>query len=76
MAFPTDLEIARARATQAAGGDRAEMGCPPTTSSRTGATSWKIGLGAIDELADAPGQVRRGQRDHPTPLGEGKTTTR
>ena len=76
MAFPTDLEIARGAKLKPVEELAADMGLPAGLLEPYGRDVMKIGLGAIDELADAPkAKYVLVSAITPTPLGEGKTTT-
>jgi len=76
VTMPTTPEIARQAVLKPIGEVAAEMGIPPQLVENYGEHVAKIGLAAIDELADRPPAkyvVVTGVT--PTPLGEGKTTT-
>ena len=76
MAFPSDLEIARGAKLKPIDDIAADMGLPPRLLEPYGRDVMKIGLGAIEELADAPrAKYVLVSAITPTPLGEGKTTT-
>jgi formate--tetrahydrofolate ligase len=76
MAFPTDLQIARAAALKPLEDVAAEVGIPGHLLEPYGEQVMKIKLSAIDELADAPkAKYVVVTAVTPTPLGEGKTTT-
>lgn len=76
MAFPSDLDIARGASLKPLDDIAAEMGLPAHHLEPYGRNVMKIGLGAIDELADAPrAKYVVVSAITPTPLGEGKTTT-
>ncbi|HEV7652321.1 MAG TPA: formate--tetrahydrofolate ligase [Actinophytocola sp.] len=76
MAFPSDLEIARGAKLKPIDELAGEMGLPARMLEPYGRDVMKIGLGAIDELADAPkAKYVLVSAITPTPLGEGKTTT-
>lgn len=76
MAFPTDLEIARGAKLKPIEDIAGDMGLPTRMLEPYGRDVMKIGLGAIDELADAPkAKYVLVSAITPTPLGEGKTTT-
>ena len=76
MALPSDLEIARGASLKPLDDIAAEMGLPAHLLEPYGRNVMKIGLGAIDELADAPrAKYVVVSAITPTPLGEGKTTT-
>ncbi|HWM07207.1 MAG TPA: formate--tetrahydrofolate ligase [Actinophytocola sp.] len=76
MAFPSDLEIARGAKLKPIEDIATDMGLPPAMLEPYGRDVMKIGLGAIDELADAPkAKYVLVSAITPTPLGEGKTTT-
>jgi formate--tetrahydrofolate ligase len=76
MAFPTDLEIARAAALKPLEDVAAEVGIPSHLLEPYGEQVMKIKLTAIEELADAPkAKYVVVTAVTPTPLGEGKTTT-
>ncbi|HEY0453809.1 formate--tetrahydrofolate ligase [Actinophytocola sp.] len=76
MAFPSDLEIARGAKLKPIEDIAADMGLPPALLEPYGRDVMKVGLGAIDELADAPkAKYVLVSAITPTPLGEGKTTT-
>jgi formate--tetrahydrofolate ligase len=76
MAFPSDLEIARGAKLKPVEDIATDMGLPARMLEPYGRDVMKIGLGAIDELADAPrAKYVLVSAITPTPLGEGKTTT-
>jgi formate--tetrahydrofolate ligase len=76
MAFPSDLEIARGAKLKPIEDIAGDMGLPPQLLEPYGRDVMKIGLAAIDELADAPrAKYVLVSAITPTPLGEGKTTT-
>ncbi|TCP43900.1 formate-tetrahydrofolate ligase [Tamaricihabitans halophyticus] len=76
MAFPSDLEIARSASLKPMDDVAAEMGLPQHLLEPYGSDVLKVGLNAIDELADAPrAKYILVSAITPTPLGEGKTTT-
>jgi formate--tetrahydrofolate ligase len=76
MAFPSDLEIARGAKLKPVEDLATDMGLPARMLEPYGRDVMKIGLGAIDELADAPrAKYVLVSAITPTPLGEGKTTT-
>lgn len=76
MALPSDLEIARAASLKPLDDIAAEMGLPAHVLEPYGRNVMKIGLEAIEELADAPkAKYVVVSAITPTPLGEGKTTT-
>jgi formate--tetrahydrofolate ligase len=76
MAIPSDLDIARGASLKPLDDIAAEMGLPAHHLEPYGRNVMKIGLGAIDELADAPrAKYVVVSAITPTPLGEGKTTT-
>jgi formate--tetrahydrofolate ligase len=76
MAFPSDLEIARGAKLKPIEDVAGDMGLPSRLLEPYGRDVMKIGLGAIDELADAPkAKYILVSAITPTPLGEGKTTT-
>ena len=76
MAFPTDLEIARAAALKPLEDVAAEVGIPGHLLEPYGEQVMKIKLAAIEALADAPSaKYVVVTAVTPTPLGEGKTTT-
>ncbi|MBV8933481.1 MAG: formate--tetrahydrofolate ligase [Kutzneria sp.] len=76
MAFPSDLEIARSAKLKPIDDIAGEMGLPARLLEPYGSSVMKIGLGAVDELADAPkAKYVLVSAITPTPLGEGKTTT-
>jgi formate--tetrahydrofolate ligase len=76
MAFPSDLEIARAAALKPLEDIAAEMGIPAHLLEPYGEQVVKIKLAAIEELADRPAaKYVVVSAITPTPLGEGKTTT-
>ncbi|MGH8981058.1 MAG: formate--tetrahydrofolate ligase, partial [Acidimicrobiales bacterium] len=76
MAFPSDLEIARAAALKPLNEIAASMGIGEHLLEPYGSSVAKIKLEAIDELADRPkAKYVVVTAITPTPLGEGKTTT-
>ena len=76
MAFPSDLEIARGAKLKPIEDVAGDMGLPPHLLEPYGRHVMKVGLEAIDELADAPrAKYVLVSAITPTPLGEGKTTT-
>jgi len=76
MAFPTDLEIARAATPKPMTEIAAKMGIGEHLLQPYGTDLAKIRLDAIDELSDRPkGKYVVVTAITPTPLGEGKTTT-
>ena len=76
MALPSDLDIARSASLKPLDDIAAEMGLPALYLEPYGRNVMKIGLGAIEELADAPkAKYVVVSAITPTPLGEGKTTT-
>jgi formate--tetrahydrofolate ligase len=76
MAFPSDLDIARGAKLKPIEDVAGDMGLPARMLEPYGRDVMKIGLGAIDELADAPkAKYILVSAITPTPLGEGKTTT-
>src|SRR3954468_2462689 len=76
MAFPSDLEIARGAKLKPIDELAGEMGLPARMLEPYGRDVMKIGLGAIEELADRPlAKYVVVSAITPTPLGEGKTTT-
>jgi len=76
MAFPSDLEIARAAALKPLEDISDEMGIPAHLLEPYGEQVVKIKLAAIEELADRPAaKYVVVSAITPTPLGEGKTTT-
>src|ERR1044072_7268981 len=76
MGFPSDLEIARGAKLKPIEDVAGDMGLPAGLLEPYGRDVMKIGLGAIDELADAPkAKYILVSAITPTPLGEGKTTT-
>jgi formate--tetrahydrofolate ligase len=76
MAFPSDLDIARAASLKPLDDIAAEMGLPARHLEPYGRDVMKISLDAIDDLADRPtGKYVVVSAITPTPLGEGKTTT-
>jgi formate--tetrahydrofolate ligase len=76
MAFPSDLDIARAATLAPLGEIAAQMGIGPHLLEQHGDDLAKIRLEAIDELSDRPkGKYVVVTAITPTPLGEGKTTT-
>jgi formate--tetrahydrofolate ligase len=76
MAFPSDLEIARAAALKPLEDVAAEMGIGSHLLEPYGDQVAKIKLAAIEELSDQPAaKYVVVSAITPTPLGEGKTTT-
>ena len=76
MAFPSDLEIARAGKLAPLTEIAAKMGIGPHLLEQHGDELAKIRLEAIDELKDRPkAKYVVVTAITPTPLGEGKTTT-
>ena len=76
MAFPSDLDIARAAALKPVDDIAGDMGLPAHLLEPYGSDVTKVSLGAIDELADRPkAKYVVVSAITPTPLGEGKTTT-
>jgi formate--tetrahydrofolate ligase len=76
MAFPSDLDIARAASLKPLDDIAAEMGLPARHLEPYGRDVMKISLDAIDDLADQPtAKYVVVSAITPTPLGEGKTTT-
>ena len=76
MAFPSDLDIARAASLKPLDDIAAEMGLPARHLEPYGRDVMKISLDAIDDLADEPAaKYVVVSAITPTPLGEGKTTT-
>ncbi len=76
MAFPSDLEIARAGSPKPLPEIAAQMGIGEHLLEPYGRSLAKISLDAIDELADRPkAKYVVVTAITPTPLGEGKTTT-
>ncbi|MFL6122043.1 formate--tetrahydrofolate ligase [Actinophytocola sp.] len=76
MAFPSDLEIARGAKLKPIDEIAGDMGLPAHLLEPYGRDVMKIGLGAVEELADAPrAKYVLVSAITPTPLGEGKTTT-
>src|SRR6266496_3668762 len=76
MAFPPDLEIARGAKLKPIEDIAGDMGLSPHLLEPYGRDVMKVGLEAIDELADAPrAKYVLVSAITPTPLGEGKTTT-
>jgi formate--tetrahydrofolate ligase len=76
MAFPSDLDIARAASLKPLDDIAAEMGLPTRHLEPYGRDVMKISLDAIDDLADEPAaKYVVVSAITPTPLGEGKTTT-
>ena len=76
MAFPTDLDIARAARLAPLSDIAASMGLPEELLDPRGDGVAKIRLSAIDALADRPrAKYVLVTAITPTPLGEGKTTT-
>jgi formate--tetrahydrofolate ligase len=76
MAFPSDLDIARAASLKPLDDITAEMGLPARYLEPYGRDVMKISLDAIDDLAGRPAaKYVVVSAITPTPLGEGKTTT-
>jgi formate--tetrahydrofolate ligase len=76
MAFPSDLDIARAASLKPLDDIAAEIGLPARHLEPYGRDVMKISLDAIDDLADQPtAKYVVVSAITPTPLGEGKTTT-
>jgi formate--tetrahydrofolate ligase len=76
MAFPSDLDIARAASLKPLDDIAAGMGLPARHLEPYGRDVMKINLDAIDDLADQPAaKYVVISAITPTPLGEGKTTT-
>ncbi len=76
MAFPSDLEIARAASLKPLDDVAAEMGIGSHLLEPYGEQVMKVKLAAIEELADRPvAKYVVVSAITPTPLGEGKTTT-
>src|ERR1700745_3489352 len=76
MAFPSDLDIARAASLKPLDDIAAEIGLPARHLEPYGRDVMKISLDAIDDLADRPtAKYVVVSAITPTPLGEGKTTT-
>jgi len=76
MAFPSDLDIARAAALKPVDDIAGDMGLPAHLLEPYGSDVTKVSLSAIDELADRPkAKYVVVSAITPTPLGEGKTTT-
>lgn len=76
MAFPSDLEIARAGTLLPMPDIAAQMGIGPEFLEPYGSKLAKISLDAIDHLKDRPkAKYVVVTAITPTPLGEGKTTT-
>ena len=76
MAFPSDLDIARAALLKPLDDIAQDLGIGPHLLEPYGESVVKIKLAAIDELADAPkAKYVVVTAITPTPLGEGKTTT-
>jgi formate--tetrahydrofolate ligase len=76
MAFPSDLEIARAASLKPLEDVAAAMGIGPHLLEPYGEQVMKVKLAAIDELAGRPlAKYVVVTAITPTPLGEGKTTT-
>ncbi len=76
MAFPSDLDIARAAALKPVDDIAGDMGLPAHLLEPYGSDVTKVSLRAIDELADRPkAKYVVVSAITPTPLGEGKTTT-
>jgi formate--tetrahydrofolate ligase len=76
MAMPSALEIARRATLKPVAEIAADIGIPPWLIEPYGEHVAKIGLDAVDELADLPkARYVVVTAVTPTPLGEGKTTT-
>jgi formate--tetrahydrofolate ligase len=76
MAFPSDLEIARAAAYKPLDDIAAEMGLPAHELEPYGRDVMKVRLSAIGDLQDRPkAKYVVVSAITPPPLGEGKTTT-
>jgi formate--tetrahydrofolate ligase len=76
VAFPSDLDIARAAALKPVDDIAGDMGLPAHLLEPYGSDVTKVSLSAIDELADRPkAKYVVVSAITPTPLGEGKTTT-
>ena len=76
MAMPSALEISRRAALKPIAGIAEEIGIPPWLVEPYGEHVAKIGLDAIEALADRPrARYVVITAVTPTPLGEGKTTT-
>ncbi|WP_419920013.1 formate--tetrahydrofolate ligase [Candidatus Poriferisocius sp.] len=76
MSFPSDLEIARGAKLRPLSDIVAEAGIPNDMLEPYGSGAAKIGLEAIEALADRPeARYVVVTAITPTPLGEGKTTT-
>jgi formate--tetrahydrofolate ligase len=76
MAFPSDLQIARAASMKPLPDVASEMGIGQHLLEPYGDSLAKIKLDAVDELADRPmAKYVVVTAITPTPLGEGKTTT-
>ncbi|MGH3095940.1 MAG: formate--tetrahydrofolate ligase [Streptosporangiales bacterium] len=76
MAFPSDLEIARAAALKPIDDVAHQMGIPAHLLEPYGTDVVKIKLDAIEHMADRPrAKYVVVSAITPTPLGEGKTTT-
>ena len=76
MAFPSDLDIARAASLKPLDDIAAEMGLPARHLEPYGRDVMKISLDAIEDLAEQPtAKYVVVSAITPTPLGEGKTTT-
>lgn len=76
MAFPSDLDIARAASLKPIANIATDMGLPPHLLEAYGSDVMKIKLDAIEELADRPkAKYVVVSAISPTSLGEGKTTT-
>ncbi|HEV2372004.1 MAG TPA: formate--tetrahydrofolate ligase [Streptosporangiaceae bacterium] len=76
MAVPSAVEISRAASLKPVADLASEMGIPPWLVEQHGEHVAKIGLDAIEVLADRPrARYVVVTAVTPTPLGEGKTTT-
>ncbi|HEX3653579.1 MAG TPA: formate--tetrahydrofolate ligase [Rhizomicrobium sp.] len=76
MAFPSDIEIARAAKMQPISEIAAKLDIPSTAIEPYGRTKAKISLDYIEQLRDRPdGKLILVTAITPTPAGEGKTTT-
>lgn len=76
MGFPSDLEIAAAAQLKPLSDVAGEAGVPLQHLEPYGSGAAKIGLEAIDDMAERPaGKYVVVSAITPTPLGEGKTTT-
>ena len=76
MAVPSDLEIAEQASLKPLGDIAATAGIPAECLEPYGAGAAKIGLDAIEKMADRPrAKYVVVSAITPTPLGEGKTTT-